>query len=353
MRYPQTYPAAILAAALLASFVSASEPEQLALNKKIRSEDPIVKAVKQTINAVVAIRVPRKGEKDMIGSGVLVHDSGLIVTNRHVTGGKRFVRVRLHDRTDLDGEVVHTDADLDLALVSVKTAKKLHSLKLSSAADMMLAEKVIAIGSPYGYEGTVSVGIISALNREITMPNDVLMTGLIQTTAAINPGNSGGPLLNINGEVIGINVAMRDGAQNIAFAINADTVESFLSKYTKRLAGVDHGIKCEKKIIAEVGDRQIVIVKNAAHGNLKSGDQIVTIADRKIANEFDLEWAFGATKPGQAVEVKIVRNNQSVSVMLTLGVSPGAGQVAAVSQHMPVANNHLATTASVRPTTQR
>ena len=99
---------------------------------------------------------------------------------------------------------------------------------------MMLAEKVIAIGSPFGYEGTVSVGIISALNREVTMPNDLLFKGLIQTTAPINPGNWVDLLININGEVIGINVAIHDEAQNIAFAINAGTVENFLNSYSKQ-----------------------------------------------------------------------------------------------------------------------
>jgi len=109
----------------------------------------------------------------------------------------------------------------------------------------MVGETVLAIGSPFGYEATVSRGIISALNREITMPNDVIMTGLIQHDAPINPGNSGGPLINIKAEVIGVNVAMRDGAQNIAFTINARTVQGFLTRYSRRRSGVQHGVKFE------------------------------------------------------------------------------------------------------------
>src|SRR5207302_2226516 len=122
--------------------------------------------------------------------------------------------------------------------------------------DMMVGEDVFAVGSPFGYEATVSRGIISALNRKITMPNDVEMTGLIQHDAPINPGNSGGPLVNINAEVIGINVAMRDGAQNIAFTINTDHVHGFLKRYSKRVSGVAHGLNYEEKVVAEVGDRQ-------------------------------------------------------------------------------------------------
>ena len=175
---------------------------------------------------------------------------------------------------ELKGAVVVADESADLAIVRITPPAdtKLHQLQFG-AADMFLAERVIAIGSPYGYEGTVSVGIISALNREITMPNDVVMTGLIQHNAAINPGNSGGPLININEEVIGINVAMRDGAQNIAFAINASTVETFLNKHlnAKVVAGIEHGIKCEETVVAEVGDRQHVVVKNAASRGAESG----------------------------------------------------------------------------------
>ena len=111
-------------------------------------------------------------------------------------------------------------------------------LPLAPVDDLMVGETVIAIGHPFGYTHTVSTGIISALGREITMPTGDVLTGLIQTNASINPGNSGGPLLNINGEFIGINVALREGAQNIAFAINAGTVKSFLQQHlsaTQRL----------------------------------------------------------------------------------------------------------------------
>ena len=128
MKFPRTYCAVLVAVAPVSPFVAAVEPAQQAINKKARSEDPIVKVVKETINSVVAIRVARPGAKDMIGSGVIVRASGLIVTNRHVVGSKKFVKVRLHDRTDLDGEVVHTDAHHDLAIVRIKTDKKLVAL---------------------------------------------------------------------------------------------------------------------------------------------------------------------------------------------------------------------------------
>ena len=309
--------------------------------------------MQKTITGVVAIRVPRQGEKDMIGSGIIVDETGLIVTNRHVTAGKRHVKVRLSDGTNLDGEVVVADADQDLAVVRVASKKPLQALRLAPTNDLLLAETVIAIGSPFGYEGTVSVGIISALNREITMPNDVTMTGLIQTNAAINPGNSGGPLVNINAEVIGVNVAIRDGAQGIAFAINASTVKAFLNKHfnAKKIANVDLGINYEEKVVAEVGDRQRIEVKHAA-GDLKAGDQILAIGDRKVGNTFDVERALWKTQPGQKVELKVNRQGREMSVMLTLTANARAGQVADSSSGTALPGDKTATN-SVRSANQR
>ena len=341
MRHTQTFCAALLAALLLVSSLPAQDNDA-------RKGDPIVAAVEQTIDGVVAIRVPRPGERDAIGSGVIVDESGLIVTNYHVTAGRRFLNVRLNDGTDLKGEVIVNDKaakDADLAVVKVEPKEPLKALRLGSKDDLKLAEQVIAIGSPFGYDGTVSVGRISALNRAIHMPNDVLMKGLIQHNAAINPGNSGGPLININKKVIGINVAMRDGAQNIAFAINATTVIQFLKKNlnAKQMAGIEHGLKVEDAVIAAAAQR--VIVKEATVA-LKAGDQIVAVGPMNVANTFDVERALYHSKPGQKVELKVVRQGREMAVMLTLGSSVGAGQVAAHPRGTPAARQP-ATTANV------
>lgn len=348
MKHTPSFCAAIFAVLVLHSFSYAQE------SARGRSDDPIVKAVEKSIHSVVAIRVPRPGEKDMIGSGFIFDTRGFIVTNRHVTAGKKYVKVRLNDGTDLTGEVVVADADLDLAVVRINTNLKLKALTLLGKDDLLLAEKVIAIGSPYGYEGTVSVGIISAKNREIHMPNDVVMTKLIQHNAAINPGNSGGPLVNINAEVIGINVAMRDGAQNIAFAIHAITVKDFLEKNfnARSVAGIDHGIKAEGTVVAEVGDRQRVVVKNASHEALKAGDEIITLGSHKLANTFDLERALWDAKPGQAVEARVIRQGKEMAVTLTMSSSQGAGTVAAVSRSTR-GNADVAATTNVRSASER
>lgn len=330
MRFSAPSCAALIAALVLTSAVSATDPVPFS------RRNPVTEAVAKTRPGVVSIRVPRPGEKDMVGTGLIVDENGYIITNRHVTGGKKHVRVRLHDDTDLIGEVVAFDTNLDLAVVRVTTKLKLKALPLAPTADLILAETVIAIGNPFGYEGTVSVGTISQLNREIPMPNDFTMTGLIQHTAAINPGNSGGPLVNINGEVIGVNVALRDGANLIAFAINATTVKTFLNKHMSalRVSGIDHGTNVEEKIVAETGDRQRVVVKAAAHAELKAGDEIKAIGDVKVVNAFDFERSLWNTKPGEKVAVKVVRGGREVNVTLTM--ANGVGQVAAVSPETSV-----------------
>ncbi|MBI1830789.1 MAG: trypsin-like peptidase domain-containing protein [Planctomycetes bacterium] len=348
MRHTRACCAAVLAAALFLPFAFSTDPPSSPPAKFSRS-NPVTEAVKKTKPGVVAIRIPRQDDTDMVGAGVIVDERGLIVTNRHVTAGKKQVKVRLHDGSELLGDVVLADCDLDLAIVKITTDKKLTALPLGPT-DLMVGETVLAIGSPYGYDATVSRGIISAVDREIKMPNDVVMSGLIQHDAPINPGNSGGPLVNINAEVIGINVAMRSGAQNIAFAINTNTVQTFLERYARQVSGVKLNVNCEEKVIAEVGDRQRVVVKSS-HADLKSGDEIRVVGDVRVANTFDIQRALWAKKPGQQVEVQVHRAGRDLTVRLTVEASQGAGSAAVVSGESPAASS--ATAPSVRTANDR
>jgi len=283
----------------------------------------------------VSIRVPRAGTRDMVGTGVIVDERGFVVTNRHVVGRAKSMKVQLWDGTSLEAELVAGETALDLAILKLTSSKKLPALHLGPVSDLMIGESVIAIGHPFGYTNTVSTGIISALDRAITMPTGDALTGLIQTDASINPGNSGGPLLNINGELIGINVALREGAQGIAFAINADTVKNVLSKHlnAQRLAGVSHGLNVHEKVVGETGERQRVVVAECsakACDKLLAGDEVKTIGDRSIVNAFDVERALWDKKPGQTVALRIVRQGQELTVQLTLLPGQGAGQVTAI-----------------------
>lgn len=182
---------------------------------------PIVQAVKKAEPCVVGVYLP-KGES-VNGTGVIIDSRGLVVTNHHVVGKSQRVRVRLNDGSFLDGLVVLDDPAVDLAFVRIYPDKALPALELKKTDDILLGETTIAIGHPYGYTDTITTGIVSSLDRQIDLPTGVKLRKLIQTSAAINPGNSGGPLLNINGELIGINSAVRQDAQGIAFAIHSLT----------------------------------------------------------------------------------------------------------------------------------
>ena len=191
---------------------------------------PVVRTVAAARKSIVMVKVLRIGLKDGVGTGVIVSESGSIITARHVVAGQSKVVIAIWDGTELSGEVVRTDPDTDLAVVRVRTKAKLDALRPAAAKGSLAGETVVAIGHPYGYANTVSTGVISALGREIRMPTGDTITGLIQTTVPLNPGYSGGPLLNLAGEFIGVNIAMREGAQGISFAVDAAKIAKLLSQ---------------------------------------------------------------------------------------------------------------------------
>ncbi len=323
-------------AALVAVVLVGAATEKQALAQYSR-KTPITEAVEKTRASIVTIKVERQGNwgrSEVVGTGVIVDERGYIVTNCHVVTGCDKVSVQLSDDTELTAKVFAEDAAHDLAILSVSTKKKLEELPIGPGTDLMVGETVIAVGHPYGYTNTVSTGIISAKGRDIPTPTGGRLTNLIQTNAAINPGNSGGPLLNINGELIGINVALREGAQNIAFALNADTVQKVLAKHLSaaRMAKVAHGIVCTEKVVAEVADdegkdhkeRQQVVVEKvadkspAAEAGLKAGDVIVKIGGRAVTNRFDVERRLWSYKAGDQLEASILRDGKQTVVSLTL-----------------------------------
>jgi serine protease Do len=193
------------------------------------------KATDRAEPSIVAIKVNKS-----TGTGVIIDERGFIVTNKHVVGRASTVKVRMNNGKELTGEVIWGAAAYDLAVVQVHAGKPLPALSFAETKDIKRGHKVLAIGHPYGYEFSICDGIIASLHRSIAMPSGDTLENMIQTTAPINPGNSGGPLLNENGELIGINTALRDGAQNIAFAINASTVRDILNKNVNhlKLAGI-------------------------------------------------------------------------------------------------------------------
>src|SRR5262249_48093809 len=177
--------------------------------------------------------------------------------------------VVLFDNTEFPASILTQDAKTDLAIIRVRADKPLKELPLAPGGDLMVGETVIAVGHPFGYRNTVSTGIVSAVDRDIVMPNSgEKWTTLIQVSAAINPGNSGGALLNVNGELIGINTAIRSDAQGIAFAINADTVRDVLARNLNaaKVSQVSHGLKCHE-VLTRGAPRRKVVVDGVAEGS--------------------------------------------------------------------------------------
>jgi serine protease Do len=332
------------AAVLTAVVVSGAGTESRA---QYTRRTPIVEAVRKTHKGIISLKVLKSGDfgsKEIVGTGVIVDERGYAITNHHVATRASRVRVQLHDRTTCNAQVVLTDPRYDLAILRLPTRKKLQALSFGPGSDLLVGETVIAVGHPFGYTNTVSTGIISALGREITMPTGETLRNLIQTNASINPGNSGGPLLNINGELIGINVAIRDGAQGIAFALNADTVKEFLSRHlsARKMARLGHGLSCREEVRGEGAGRQKVVVAGvaerspAARAGLRPGDVIVRVADRSVVNRFDVERALWDCKAGEQVRTTVVRDGKETTVALTLGGGqPAAARVSALSRRSP------------------
>jgi serine protease Do len=188
----------------------------------------------------------------------------------------------------------------------------------------MVGESVIAIGNAYGYEHTVTNGIISALHRAVQVNQDQKYLDLIQTCASINPGNSGGPLLNIEGDMIGLNVAVRVGAQGIGFAVPVDQAMEVASRLLDNevTRSLTHGVN--GKSVRRPGGGEFVVTSVANHGpaeegGLKPGDVITAVDDRPIAGDMDFQRALLDHEPGEELKVTVRRNSEDVSLQLVLG----------------------------------
>ena len=170
-------------------------------------------------------------ESQSLGSGFVIHPAGYIVTNEHVIDQATEVDVVFSNGDKLEAEVVATDNEHDLAVLKVKPSKPLPAITLGTSEDLMIGEPVYAIGNPFGYAGTMTRGIVSAVDRKLDISATKSYTGLIQTDASINPGNSGGPLLNAYGQVVGINTAIRADAHGIGFAIAVSNIRDLLPSF--------------------------------------------------------------------------------------------------------------------------
>jgi len=287
-----------------------------------------------------------------LGSGFLIGADGRILTNNHVISGSSKIEVKFADQSRYIAKVLVRDQADDLALIQIEPKKKLPFLKLGDSDTLQVGQKVLAIGNPFGYDGTLTTGVVSSLGREIRSENNRL-EGLVQTDAAINEGNSGGPLLDSQGNVIGINTAIlapSGGNIGIGFAMPINRAKVMLEDFrtgksfgrprfgvsTVYIAGdlaeelklpasggllvqeVAPGSAAEKAGIR--GYRDVVLVGNMRLG---IGGDLITAIDGKPVTEPDaVTRAIGRKRPGDVVPVKIFRGGRTVDIQVKLGEVP-------------------------------
>ncbi|PIU01089.1 MAG: serine protease MucD [Bdellovibrionales bacterium CG10_big_fil_rev_8_21_14_0_10_45_34] len=286
---------------------------------------------------------PRGGApKEMprsMGSGFIIEEDGLIVTNNHVVDGADAIRVQLlNDREKLiDAELVGRDPLSDIALIKIKVKTKLPVLKLGESSKVEVGQWVAAFGNPYGHTFSVSKGIVSAIGRRI---QDLNAVPFIQTDASINPGNSGGPLVNTKGEVIAVNAAIDARAQGIGFAIPIDHVKSILPQL-KSAGKVTYGYlgvyldsvtpelnAADDTITVDEGAILLDIAKEgpADKAGLKSLDVVTRFDGRRVTSAADLANMVKTTPIGKKVDVEVVRGGKALKKTLTVEAAPETPQ---------------------------
>ncbi len=299
---------------------------------------------------------PQKG----IGSGFIINEDGEIVTNNHVVSGSRNVTVTLSDKGQYQATVLGIDRRNDLAILKIKASRKLPFVRLGNSDALVVGQKVLAIGNPFGLEGTLTTGIVSSLGRSLEGEEGNTLEGLIQTDAAINPGNSGGPLLDSQGYVIGINTAIygsqtasgESGSIGIGFAMPINRAKEKLEEYRTTghishpvlgitetfpiqgdlaeaidmprsggllIEGLDAGSPAEAAGLR--GPNRSVIVAGRYQLNI-GGDLIVAIDGNPVSGEDALRKALNQKRPGDKMVLTIYRGSRTMKVTITLGSAP-------------------------------
>jgi serine protease Do len=291
----------------------------------------IVRAIESQRDAVVNIHGQKfvgNGEDEGgevrrvngMGTGVVIDSRGYIVTNFHVIDGVRRIEVTLASGRTVAATLVSHDPRTDLAVIKVDIEDSLPVITIGTSSDLMIGETVLALGNAYGYEHTVTRGIVSALHRCVEVSRTQRYDDLIQTDASINPGNSGGPLLNIDGQVIGINVAVRAGAQGIGFAIPIDDVLEVVTALmsVERVDHTWHGIVAKSDGRSGVVVEAVHRASPAAEVGVQKGDLITRVADTPVVRQLDIERALLGRKAGDRVPVTVVRAGAEERIDLPL-----------------------------------
>ncbi|MCD8554899.1 Do family serine endopeptidase [Seleniivibrio sp.] len=280
--------------------------------------------------------VPKEYKTTSLGSGFIIENNGLIVTNNHVIEGASEIIVKLNDEHKFPAKVVGRDPLTDLALIKIDPGSvKLSSLSLGDSNKAEIGDWVIAIGNPLGLEWTVTAGIISAKGRELgSSPYDNFM----QTDASINPGNSGGPLINMDGQVVAINTAIIPSGQGLGFAVPVNMLKELLPKLKQ--GSVKRGWlgvsiqPIDDKLAKGFGmkDAKGALVADitkddpADKAGVKAGDVILKVNGQQITDSKDLVTLIGSYSPGQTVTLDILRDKKELKIPVKLGTRKGEGE---------------------------
>jgi putative serine protease PepD len=262
------------------------------------------------------------------GSGFVYDTEGRIVTNEHVVDGAQSVSVKLWNGKSYDATVVGTDPSTDLAVLDIDApASVLSPLPLGDSDKVQVGSTVVAIGSPFGLEQTVTAGIVSALHRQMTSPNNFTIGNSIQTDAAINHGNSGGPLINSSGQVIGVNAQIASdsgGNEGVGFAIPSNTAKSIVSQLIDS-GKVEHaflGVALQDATGAGAQVSRVTANTPARRAGLRAGDVITQVDGKRIGTGDELRAAINAKSPGDQVSLTYRRGGETHTVRVTLANRP-------------------------------
>jgi len=274
-------------------------------------------------------------KRQSLGSGVIINQKGYILTNEHVISRASTIKVALSDNREFDAQLVGADSRSDLAIIKIDSDNPLPFAQMGASADIMIGESVIAIGNPFGLSHTVTTGIVSAVNRNIKGEDGRIYSDFIQIDASVNPGNSGGPLLNINGEVIGINTAIYQKAEGIGFAIPIDRAKRIVNDLIRY--GEVHetwlGIFVQEltpqiaKSFGYSNTKGVIISKifkggPSAKAGLKRGDIIILIGDkpiRTIDDYYDLIYGYGHN---DKISISVFRDGEKIIANVTAQTIP-------------------------------
>jgi S1-C subfamily serine protease len=292
----------------------------------------VVTTVAESVSpSVVRIQVESKRGRGGSGSGFIFTPDGFILTNSHVVRGAEKITVWTPDSGDFTGQLIGEDPDTDLALLRID-APVLHSVKLGDSRRIRVGQLVVAIGNPYGFQYTVTAGVISALGRSLRSQSGRLIEDVIQTDAALNPGNSGGPLVSTRGDVIGINTAMIPVAQGLCFAIPSNTATHVASRLIRdgrvrrsRIGVAGQNVRVPRAIARQqhlettsgVAVASVEAASPAAKAGLREGDVIVAYAGTAVTAVDDLQRVLTDEQVGKPVHVTILRDWQRRDVMVT------------------------------------